>query len=1154
MKQETTFPQLSFAINNKEQANTIYITTDPANNQLTFTITTNIENTHLNIGQLVPPADASSSTGTELYLDLSSLQIPAADFAKIVCTATGWLFQSYPDSIICMAPTADTVIGVTDTVTIEIANLILPNPPETPNVNIPVTYYRASPITIGNLPQVSFFKVLLQAAPDGSEDLHEAVDCALTTTPFIVNTIDNYGQVQNNITLAFKPGTKPTTVKAGSSTTFTVSFVYAPNAPGYGALTTPQSACDNIVVEQGENASAWSVTPNTNAANPCWVLQPPKDAPIIGTGTGAIVSFYVNDIVTRFEPGSTLMYVQYQNVPGYNDGAYYITLTKVPHVSISSINVNPNPSVINNGEASVDITWAAKDYTSLMLMPFYQDVTSVNSFKAKLKKSTLINLVATGAGNSANQATATITADVLPVINSFDVTPTDVYYHDYPHDAKFYWEVDTNDTVLLVNDTTGASENVPKNSSKTINVTAPGMWSLIPQDTANPYTLARNVLVQSFKLDPQPKATTITPTTAVASPSAEFISVLDKTGNTINILNALNFSQYVPPITAGGSPVDEVFSYNGVYLFVLNATGSVTVIKVTWDASKGLYSFNTLTTLTIEGTPVRIAISNDDKYIFVTTALTGLGKLVVIENTGVDQFTIKQSIELTQSPAGIAVDPSGLNVYVAMSGDNSIAVIGYSSVNNAFTYNRSITNIPQNPIDIAVGDPQGKTLMVVCTAANQLMVLDYDDDGTSPRQSIEIKTGPVRIATTPDRAYAIVINNTSNDGVLVSCYGGTGSCKVLEAGLKTGNKPNALSMANDGTAAYITNGDKAVVTLNVMNYQVRNTPIDIGKQPTSVIASNDGKKVVMWHNALYISAKPGFTKGIYIYETSSGSVSTRLEEDTIVKCVFSSTDPTALMYLIKQNIAEVTVMETLRFTVKSAIQIPKGAGSVQRFPVELGMSANAKNLYVLTRDASGKYSFLAFTADETKGTYTLNTDVDVFTNSSTSNNVLMQNTPDGTNVFVLSSLDKTIWNLKLSVDKYVLNTKTVSLSILARTMVTAPDNSTLYVILQQTMSSAMVTVNVADLTSWEHKFPASYSTLINFQQAVVSPDGSMLFITDANIAGVRIMSAATLRVIQTLSWSSIEYPVGIAIQRNGSAVYITGFNSNNMTMINQIIN
>lgn len=1153
MKNLSTFPQLSFSINNKDQANTIYITTDPKVNQLTFTIIANTDSTKFTIGQLVPPANAPSATGSEIYLDLSSLQIPETDFNKITCSAKGWDYKLYPGSIICLIPTADATINADGSIAVSISNLVVPNPPNVPNVNLPVTYYRVTPATIGNLPQISFFKVLLQAAPDGSADLHEAMECILTTTPFIVNTVDGYAQVTNNITFAFKPGTKPKAIKAGKDTTFTVSFVYAPNSPGYGALTTPELAVENIEVEQGENASKWGVTPNEDAQNPCWILQPPKNTKIVGTGAGAIVSFYITDIVTRFEPGATLMYVQYQNVPGYSDGSYYISLSKVPHVAIDSLTVTPNPSVIEEGEAHVEITWKAKDYSSLMLMPFYKDVTKLTSFKATLKKSTLITLVGTGEGSSANQATITTAADVLPVINSFEVTPTDVYHSDYPHEAKFYWDVDTNENVLLVNDTTQESENVTKSGTKTINVTAPGMWSLIPQNSENPYTLARNVLIQSFGLSPQANATPFTPSAAIASPSAEFIAVLNKSANTVNLMNALDFSEYVAPITVGSSPIDEVFSYSGAYLFVLSASGSVSVIKNTPNPANGSNTFSVLTTITIKGTPSRIAISNDDKYVFVSTDIGNGGKLVVIENTGPDQFSIKQNISINEAPSGIAIDPSGVNVYVTLGAVNSVGVIGYSSVDDSFTYNRTITNLPQNPVDIALGDPYGKTLLVVCSLANMLTVVDFDDDGTSPRQQIEVKSGPVRIATTRDRAYAFIINSQSNNAVLLSCYGGVGKCKILESNIAAGKNPLAISMANDGTAAYISNADNNVLALNLVNYQSNNNPVEIGKQPTNVIASNDGKKVVMWHNCLYTEGqKPDYTKGIYIYETASGSLSTRLSDENMIRCIFSPAKPTNNMYFIRRSIAEVTVMETVKFTVKKAIPIPPGAGSVQRFPIDLGMSADAANLYVVVRDTTGKYSFLAFTCDESAGTYTLNSDIDVFSNVSTANNVMLQNTPDGNNVFVLSTLDKKIWNLRASAKKYVLNPVLVNLSILARTMVAAPDNNTLYVLMQQNMKSSMVTVNVSDLASKEHIFPSSYSILINFQQAVVSPDGSKLFITDANIAGVRVMSTATFRIIQTLSWPSIQYPMGIAMLRNSSVLYTTGFNSANMTTINQI--
>jgi DNA-binding beta-propeller fold protein YncE len=1159
MNNSSDFPQLSFAIDNVGQPGTIYITTDPSVNKLTFTIATNTAGTQFTAGQLVRLKDAAETTSSLLYLDLSALQIPPGDFQKIVCSAPGWQFQLNTGSIIDMTPTKDQTLNPGDNISVSISNLVLPNPPLAPNLNLPVTFYRVDPITIGDLPQVVFFKVLLQNAPDGKEDLHDAIDCVLTTDPYIVTTIGDYAQVENDLTFALKPGKSPVVVKAGPKTIFIVTFVYAPNQPGYGALTTPQSAVDNIVIAQGENAVTWTVTPDADAQNPSWILQPPTDTPIVGTGIGALVSFFITDIVTRFEPGSTLMYVQYKDVPGYNDGSWTIVLTKIPHVSISDLTLTPNPASISDGEASVTISWKAKDYVSLMLMPFYQDVTQQTSFPAKLKRSTVISLVATGAASGANLAVMTKTADVLPVINSFQVQPTGIYYNDYPHDAKFYWDVDTNDTVLLVEDATKNSETVSKTGTKIVSITRPGMWSLIPQDTSNLYTLLRNVLIQSFKLDAQSNTCAFAPAAAAASPAAEFIAVLDNAGGTVDIKNALDFSEFTTPIPTGGAPVDVVFSHSGTYLFVLNSisgtltSGSVAAIRITRDAGTGAFTFNLLTSIPFDGQPARIAISDDDRYIFATTSLVGSGRLVIIENTGVDKFSLKQSITLGQSPGGIAVDPSGLNVYVAVAGDNSVAVMGYSSVDDAFTYNRSITNLPQNPVDIAVADGAGKTLLIACPATSKLMIVDYDDDGTSPRQVLDMGKRPIRVSSTPDRAYALIINQGSSDATLVSCYRGTGTVKIVESGIKTGNKPVVISATYDGNSFLLANGENKVLTLNLINYQLRNTSVNIGKQPTNVIATTDGLKTVMWHNALFSGIQPDYTPGIFIYETSSGSVSTRFDNDKIIKCIFDPGIPTLLMYMAKADMDSIAVVETLKFTQKTTIPVPKGEGGVSRFPIDLGISANSMNLYTVTRDASGNYSFLAYAYDTTAGSYSLKTDVPLFTNASTANNVILRNTPDGNNVFVLSTLDKKIWALTRNSKGVYAPAKTqVSLPFLAKTMVASPDNSTLYVLLQQNMKTAIVVVNIPDLSSLEYLFPSSYSLLVNFQQAVISPDGTRLFVTDANTAGVRIISTTTLRVIQTLSWDSVQYPMGIAMQPNGAVLYLTGFNSNNMVMINQI--
>jgi DNA-binding beta-propeller fold protein YncE len=1151
---EQTFPQLSFAINNKDAAGTIYITTDPTVNQLSFTIATNTASTVFTPGQLVPPAQAPTATGSILYLDLSPLQIPASDFAHINCVATGWQSQSFPNSIIAFTVTDNTTINPGDLVTIAVNNLVLPNPPSGSSVNLSVSYYRVDPITIGNMQQQSFFKELLQAAPAGHADLHAAIACVLTTDNTIVTSDSKYPQVSNSISFAFQPGPVPATVVAASNTTFTVSFVYAPAAPGYGALTTPQSASATIQVKQGQNAAPWTVTPNADAQNPSWIIAPPEGQPIIGSGTASFVQFDISNIETEFEAGPTLMYVQYANVPGFNPGAYTILLNKVAHVDIVSLTAVPNPAVLSGKQASVNISWQANNYTSLMLMPFYRDVTNQTSFNATLKNSTVVTLVATGGGTSANQATMAINVDVLPVINSFSATPTNIYYNDYPHAARFAWDVDTNDTVYLVNDNTGSSEIVPASSILTKSITAPGNWTLLPQNSDNPLTLQRTIQIQSYKISPEQQQPGFTPTTAVASPSAEFIAVVNTSAGNVAILNALDYSAYTSPLATGVSPVDAAFTNDGNYLFVANASGSLTIIRVSFDPNSSTYNFIPEPSLTIPGSPARIAVSDDDNYIFVSVNNNGVGNLVVISNGGNSQFSIKQTITIGHSPGGIATDPSGVHVYVTNALDNTVSVIGYSSINDAFVFARNITGLLSNPVDVAVADPLGQTLLVVCAVTNTLVVVDYDDQGSSPRQELTLGNAPARIVTTKDRAYAFVTNTQSNTTSLVSCYNGTGNCSILESGLKTGNRPGGLSVAYDDTAVYVSNDDNSITQLDLVNYQMQQQPINTGNQLTSVIASPDNSKVVMWHNITYMVSQSSFSPGLFIYETGPGTVVNKLATTNVIKCVFSPSTQAGLMYMVQQNTSNISILETQKFTIQSTIPIPLGVGGVLRYPVELAMSVNAQNLYTVVKDSSGNYSFLAYTCNETAGTYTVTTDVQVFTNRSTSNPILLAITPDATNAYIVSTFDQKIWNLQRGQNGvYTLNQNFLPLNLLARTMVASPDNTKLYILSQQNMNSAMTVVNTANFTSVNYPFPSSYSTIINFQQMVISPDGSRLFISDADIAGVRIMSTTTLRIIQTLSWQqNIAYPFGITMLSDASVIYLTGYNSGNMATIKQI--
>lgn len=149
---QKSFPQLSFAINNANADNTIYITDDPTVNKLTLVITTNVANTTFSAGTPVPISEAQDVPGSLLYLNLSGLQLSQAEFDLLEPSAADWAFAKYAPFIICMSPTQTIVLnsGTGSDISISIDKLTLANPPSTPNADLNVTSFRVPPVTYDN--------------------------------------------------------------------------------------------------------------------------------------------------------------------------------------------------------------------------------------------------------------------------------------------------------------------------------------------------------------------------------------------------------------------------------------------------------------------------------------------------------------------------------------------------------------------------------------------------------------------------------------------------------------------------------------------------------------------------------------------------------------------------------------------------------------------------------------------------------------------------------------------------------------------------------------------------------------------------------------------------------------------------------------------
>lgn len=1147
---EAPIPQLSFELNNLKAPDTIYLGDDQSLNKLTFTITTNVASTFTS-SVPVPKSDAGSAEGSLIYLDLTPLEIKAEDFPKITCSATNWDWKGYDNNTLCFAPKKkiDLGSGTSDAIKIEIDKLIVRSS-SVSSANLSVSYYRVAPISSGALPGMGIFKVLLQNPPSGSKDLHKNLVCGLYPFDF-VTSIHGTDPVNNSFSLVFSPGTSPLQVKAGPKSKFIVSFVYADAEPGYGALCTATEAIA-MSVKQGTNAASWKIDANTSAQNPSWTLSPPDGDPIVGSGVKSSVEINFGKLVTYFQGGTTIMYVQYQDIPGYEDGSYTLLMNKLPHVSIEELSVEPNPAVLTQGSAQVKISWMAKNAEKLMLMPFYEDVTGKTSSTQTLSQTTEITLIATGNGSPANEEVKTVKANVLPVINSFKGTPTNIYKNDYPHDAQFYWDVDTEEQVYLEN-SAGLKEPVAKTATAKKTLYSPNIWSVVPSNDKDYYKLKRDLLVRSFDTENVNRTMNFSPSALAVSPTASFIAAINPSDKKVHILNNLTYDDYTDPVEAGNDPTDVIFSNDGNFMFVTGGTDkNIMVYAIDYDNATSKYKFSKAQTIDLGSKPNRVGISADDDFVFITGTDSDEGKFCILTTGDPDPYQLDSTLTVGKSPQGIAVNPSGAQIYVANMGDNSISVIGYSPISSKFENVRTIKNVDGSPSDITLSGPDSSTLVVACKTTNEVLIMSPNDSGSSDRQQLKVGDSPTRLTSIP--GYTFVSNNGSKDVSLLSTYSGIGKSKVLEKSIKVGANPTAIAASAEGNMVFVANrGEQSINVFNLINYEAKGSPATVGNGVNSTVVSSDGSNVISWCNVKSIIPRNKYDKGIFIYDTSSNTVDQKMDSDSIIDCIYHPDSSAETAYATIDTKNYISVLETQHYTESGQVQIPNGEGGVARCPENMTITPDGKVLTTLVKDTNGNFDLLVFDVDISDKKYTKKADVRVFSTTVNSNTVLLTANFDATAIAIISAVNQKVWIVTYSSGEYKLESKSYELKLFAKSMVMSPDAHHLYILSSMNTETAIDVVDIKAQVSQSYPLPASYETAINLQEMVISPDGEDLYITDANIAGIRVFNTQSLRIIQTLEYTQdVRYPSGITTTPDGLNLYFTGSNSGNLMWIGQI--
>jgi DNA-binding beta-propeller fold protein YncE len=1139
MTSEQAVPQLTFEIDSAGARNTIYVTADPSVNDITFTIGTTATATFTPAPAVVPPPEARNATGSLVYLDLSALNLTQGEFDAIAPDAPGWRVVLFPaDHVLGMTPDDEAQIGAGQQVGIRIGALAASRA-QGASASLVVRAYRVAGITVGDIAFPGTFTVALATPLQADEPLPPDLVIRLLG-PDVVNTVLGYNEMRNQLEVAFLPGDRGRLVYASEETEFRVSFVYATDPSGYGALCTTDQA-RQFAVRAGDSMAGWTITPNLSQQSPYWSIRPPAGQPIVGRDEFSTPWIVFDNVITTFQPGPTVALVSYSGIQDYADGVFTLLIAKHPHVRIDSLAVTPNPAVLDDGSAEVTITWTARDAGRLVLAPFQVDVTGRSSYPARITESTKITLTAEGThlASMGNLALRNATAGVLPVINSFEATPRSVLASDLPRYVLLGWNVNTNDQLELLS-SAGLPDPARYGPFGEVEKRVPGprMYTLRSLGEPGTPVAERSVIVSAFT--PQARTWPVRARHLAAPPNASFVVASD--GDTVTAVDTMAYQPVSGPVPTGDGPAGMAFSASGEVLYVANSRGgTVSVIAVRATGDDPPYEFTEIARTPVGGRPQRLALSPDGAYLYVTVdrgAEPGL--LAVLSTDGVTASMVT-AVETGAGPRGLAVTPSGAQVFVANSGDSTVTVAGRAP-DGRHSYAGTVSGT-ESASDVAVTS-DGGVLLVACPPLGAVLAINAVHPGAA-RKLIRTGAAPRQIALVPSGAYAAVA--CAGDGtVSLLAVGGTpGECRAAGAGITVGGAPEAVAVTPDAGLVLAGSGDGGLSVITLAEYQTAADPRDIGGQPTNVVITPDRTSVVAWHNARksYSVGEP--STGLYVYDIGSATVTQQLDAVPVVAAAFDPVPENHAVYLAEDKRPVVTVLDSGTWEVTRTIDL---SGQSAGLPVALAFAA-ATLFVVVQEPGTRRCELLAYrigsSGPEPAGT------LELLTATAGSAQTLAV-AADGSRAYVTDQGKGQLLVAERGANgSYALRGGPVEVGRSPVATALSPDGASLFVSNVGGDHGVLAEVDTTALTMRRVALPSrGYTTLAGL---AVSPDGSRLLAADQAIPGVRIFDAASLRLVQTIVWrSGVEMPTGIAVAHDGSRIFTANVISGNLGIVSQV--
>lgn len=577
------------------------------------------------------------------------------------------------------------------------------------------------------------------------------------------------------------------------------------------AVTTQELADNNIEMALQTTDSQWSLSKHLGGS-PSWMWTAKSEFFLNAHET---VYFIIKKIITPLNVAPdkiSIMYIQINNVPGYNDAAFFLPLQKlIAHAGIEPFKVNK--STINYGENvvlnwntelayKVTLEYRDRDGNEILLSTEKGDIRlNEKAFTPKIAptaENTVFILKAYDAGETPVQKSVNVF--VKQPVADIETFSSDLMLVDVtkPAGIQLTWKVNNAQKVVLK--TPDGENPVDRNGGTqpyTLQNTSVFTLFAYSYGTEHSAPVSKVIRVYAYK----PGAPVNLPFTGDAMQSWPSVLV-NNARKEFYAADGGNKTIYRYDVETGDqkaaySGVAMAVSDNGSKLFVYNTDPNkfgVSMIDTGNNAISAPVGFG----------PVYLMIANPSLtklYCAATNNVDTVTRLMI--NAAGNQLSSPQYITVGTSPRAMVFNKDASKLYVANYKTNNISVI------------ETATDKIKPNVDIQVAEPNSfayhadkNKLYIAGEGSNVVVLMDTLTDDFI--KNITVGNRPSKALLSPNGKYVYIANYGGNTVSVID----TDSDEVVST-LTVGTAPIAMALNGDGNLFFV--GNYCSRTLSVVD-------------------------------------------------------------------------------------------------------------------------------------------------------------------------------------------------------------------------------------------------------------------------------------------------------------------------------------------------